>query len=171
MQVTDTDAWMGFARSQVGLHETGDNRGTVVQKFIIMGKCGRLGDPWCAIFTDAALEQAGIRSPRSPSSQSFRHDPNFVKIDKPIYGCIAVFWRQSPNAGIGHTGFVTGITWDRVKVLGGNEDDAVRDQWYAKNKSNWGLVGFYMPKGVPLVAKHALDTGMAVAQAGATKVT
>lgn len=170
MTVTDTDAWMSFARSKIGQHETGNNRGAFVAEMIRLGKCGRLGDPWCAIFNCAALEQAGVRSPRSASSQSFRHDPNFVKIDKPIYGCIVVFWRGTPSAGIGHTGFVTGVTADKVKVLGGNEDDAVRDQWYAKQKSNWGLVGYYMPKGVPLVAKRELDTGNKIAASGTGKV-
>jgi uncharacterized protein (TIGR02594 family) len=143
--------WVADGLQDLGFHETGDNRG--IEKFIAQGKCGGIGDPWCAIWANAKLEQSGIRGTRSPSSQSFRQDPNFVKLDGPALGAIAVYWRGSPDSGLGHVGFYMGETPTQILTLGGNESDAVRVQFEPKAK----LRGYWWPKSVPLPAGGVIE--------------
>jgi hypothetical protein len=94
--------WVTAGLQDLGFHETGDNQG--IESFIAQAKCGSVGDPWCAIWVNAKFEQSGIRGTRSASSQSFRHDPNFLQLDEPALGAIAVFWRGAPDSGLGHDG-------------------------------------------------------------------
>lgn len=135
-----------WAQAEIGKREQPENRGPVVQRYIDLGKCGTIGDPWCAIFVNAALESNGVPGSKSPSSQSFRTDQNFRKLEKPFLGCIAVFWRGSgPNSGIGHVGFYVGERGDNVWVLGGNEGDMVQIEAFPKSAARFGLVGYYYP--------------------------
>ncbi|MEA2832180.1 MAG: hypothetical protein QOG66_382 [Methylobacteriaceae bacterium] len=136
--------WVTEGLKDLGFHEIGNNQG--IEKFIAQAHCGHLGDPWCAIWTNAKLEQCGIRGTRSPSSQSFRHDANFVQLNGPALGAIAVYTRGAPGAGLGHVGFYMGETDTQVLTLGGNESDAVRQQFEGKHQ----LVGYFWPKKVPL---------------------
>jgi uncharacterized protein (TIGR02594 family) len=145
MPNTDTQPiWVTKGLKDLGFHETGKNRG--IEKFIEQAHCGRLGDAWCAIWTNAKLEQSGIRGTRSASSQSFRKDKNFVKLEKPALGAIAVYTRGKPKSGLGHVGFYMGETSNQVLTLGGNESDAVREQFEPKSR----LVGYFWPKSVDL---------------------
>jgi uncharacterized protein (TIGR02594 family) len=143
---TTEPPWLIEARKDLGFHETGDNRG--IEHFIKDAHAGQLGDPWCAIAMSAWLERAGVRSPRSASSQTFRHDANFVKLDGPALGAIAVYWRGRQGSGLGHVGIYLGETATQVLTLGGNESDAVRKQFEPKAR----LWGYWWPKSVPLPA-------------------
>ena len=136
--------WVAAGLKDVGFHEIGNNQG--IESFIAQAKCGHVGDPWCAIWANAKLEVSGIRGTRSPSSQSFRHDANFVELDGPALGAIAVYWRQSRDSGLGHVGFYMGETATEILTLGGNESDAVRVQFEPRAK----LFGYWWPKSVPL---------------------
>jgi uncharacterized protein (TIGR02594 family) len=142
--------WMKWAWNEIGTREIPPNRGPAVARYIKLGKCGTLGDPWCAIFANAALESTNFRGTRSPSSQSFRHDDNFVPLKGPALGAIAVFWRISHQSGLGHVGFYSGERDDFVWTLGGNENDMVEIEFLAKEASNFGLIGYWWPKSVPL---------------------
>jgi uncharacterized protein (TIGR02594 family) len=137
-------SWVTAGLEDLGFHEVGDNQG--IELFIAQAKCGNPGDPWCAIWANAKLEQRGIRGTRSASSQSFRDDPNFVELDRPALGAIAVYWRGSPDSGLGHVGFYMGETATQILTLGGNESDAVRKQFEPKSK----LRGYWWPRSVPL---------------------
>jgi uncharacterized protein (TIGR02594 family) len=129
--------WVINGLKDEGFHETGNNRG--IEKFIEQGKCGKLGDPWCAIWVNAKLEQSGVTGRRSASSQSFRKNKNFIKLDGPALGAIAVYWRKSQKYGLGHVGFYMGETKTQVLTLGGNESDAVRQQ-FEQTSFVWLLV-------------------------------
>lgn len=135
--------WFTNGLLDLGFHEKGDNQG--IEKFIVQAHCGHAGDPWCAIWVNAKLEQSGIRGTRSASSQSFRNDPGFMKMAVPVLGAIVVFWRNSPHSGLGHVGMYCGETKTQILTLGGNESDAVRKQFEPKAK----LVGYYWPKTGP----------------------
>lgn len=141
--MTDAPSWYEAGLKDLGFHETGNNRG--IEKFIAQAQCGQIGDPWCAIWVNAKLEQVGIHGTRSPSSQSFRNDMRFVKLAGPAIGAIVVFWRQSPGSGLGHVGFYAGETREQILTLGGNESDAVRKQFEPKAK----LRGYYWPATQP----------------------
>ena len=136
--------WVTNGLKDLGFHETKNNRG--IEKFIAQAHCGKLGDPWCAIWTNAKLEQSGIPGTRSASSQSFRTNKKFVKLAKPALGAIAVYTRGKPNSGLGHVGFYMGETSTQVLTLGGNESNAVRKQFEPKSR----LVGYFWPKSVEL---------------------
>lgn len=136
--------WLAEAKKDLGWHEIADNRG--ISYFIKDAHAGNERDPWCAIAACAWLERAGIRSPRSASSQAFVHHPDFVRISKPALGAIVVYWRQSPHSGLGHVGFYLGETKTQILTRGGNESDAVRDQFESARQ----LVGYYWPRAVAL---------------------
>lgn len=138
--------WLTEGIKDLGFHETGENQG--IEHFIKDAHAGQLGDPWCAIAMNAWLERAGIHGTRSASSQSFRHDANFVKLDGPALGAIAVYWRGSKGSGLGHVGMYVGETATQVLTLGGNESDAVRKQFEPKSR----LLGYWWPKSEPLPA-------------------
>jgi uncharacterized protein (TIGR02594 family) len=142
--------WVTNGLKDLGFHETGKNRG--IEKFIDQAHCGKLGDPWCAIWVNAKLEQSDIPGSRSPSSQSFRTNKNFVKLSKPAFGALAVYTRGKPNSGLGHVGFYMGETNSQVLTLGGNESDAVREQFEPKTR----LVGCFWPKSVDLPKGRAI---------------
>ena len=145
-------AWLQAAWKEIGIHEVGDNQGPNVLRYIALAHTGEEGEPWCAIFANAMLESCGIRGTRSPSSQSFRHDENFVSLTGPALGAIAVFYRGGRQSGLGHVGFYCGERAGYVWMLGGNESDMVQVEMLAKAAGSFGLVGYFWPKSVPLPA-------------------
>ena len=162
--------WFLWALKELGVHEVGDNRGPDIRRYIKLARAGAEGDPWCAIFCNAALEASGVTGSRSASSQSFRNDPHFVHLGSPTLGAICVFWRGSQHSGLGHVGFYRGERDGYVWVLGGNEGDMAQIEAFPKQSSSFGLVGYWWPKGYPLPS-----TGIVAMSASApshtTKVT
>jgi uncharacterized protein (TIGR02594 family) len=140
--------WFQWALHEIGFHETGNNQG--IERYIGLAHCGSLGDPWCAIFCNAALESSGIPGTRSASSQSPRHHPEFVQLSGPALGAIVVFWRGAQDSGLGHVGFYRGEDASRVWTLGGNENDMVQIEPLPKSSQTFGLIGYWWPKSVPL---------------------
>lgn len=161
--------WYVWAEKEIGQHEEPGNRGPTVRRYIATGKCGHEGDPWCAIFANAALEATGFKGTRSPGSQTFRHSPDFVELKGPALGAIVVFWRISRRSGLGHVGFYDSETPGYVNTLGGNEQDAVRKELMVKAGNSFGLIGYWWPKAAPLPIIGAIaHTG--VAKVGTGKV-
>jgi uncharacterized protein (TIGR02594 family) len=142
--------WNRLARTQIGIHEVGDNSGPDVARYITGAHAGSLGQPWCAIFANWALESCGIKGSDSASSQSFRTGPNFVKLNGPAFGAIVVFWRSPRAQGVGHVGFYQKETSTHIFTLGGNEGDMVKEEWLPKSASSFGVEGYYWPKVVDL---------------------
>lgn len=137
--------WMRWAAKEVGFHETGTNRN--IGRYTGPAKCGSEGDPWCAIFVNAALESNNVRGTRSAMARSFERDDNFVRLDGPAYGAITTMWRGSPGSGLGHVFFYAGhLDNTRVLALGGNQSDQVCRQAEPVNR----VVGYWWPKSVPL---------------------
>jgi uncharacterized protein (TIGR02594 family) len=160
--------WFTWAQHEIGFHESPGNTG--IQKYIDLAHCGAEGDPWCAIFANAALEASGVPGTRSASSQSFRTHPSFVKLDAPSRGAIVVYWRGTgPNSGIGHVGFYDGEDATHVRTLGGNENDQVLDEDLPKSSATFGLVGYWWPKGVALPGAAPVAMAPKVAAASAVQ--
>lgn len=163
--------WLVAARKEIGKREQPENKGPVVQHYIDLAKCGEQGDPWCAIFCCAMLESVGIKGTRSPSSQSFRHSPDFVELPGPALGAIVVYWRGSKGSGLGHVGFYEGEdSRGYINTLGGNENDQVMKEYLNPHSAHFGLVGYYWPKSVPLPADGKL-VAQAAGVLGSGKVT
>jgi uncharacterized protein (TIGR02594 family) len=115
------------------------------------------------------LEVSNVKGTRSPWSQSFAHNSAFQKIDNPMLGCIAVFWRGSLLSHLGHVGFVAGISADSqlLYVLGGNEGNSVEIETLPIKSNTFGLVGYYMPAGWTTTDAAPVMTGGTIS----TKVT
>jgi uncharacterized protein (TIGR02594 family) len=178
--MTDTTAatsgpppWMPIAERELGLTETPGPRSTprILELRRIAG-CPLTGDDgavaWCKIFVNAVLVLAGIPIVRDWMARSVERDPNFLRLPGPAYGAIVSFWRISRASGLGHTGFYVGETATRIRVLGGNQSDAVRLSFFLRRSPTFGLVGYYWPKSLPLPNTAAIrvdDTGEPVASA------
>ena len=79
--------------------------------------------PWCGSFMGYAFAEAGVgrKIPRNFFRASEWGNAG-TKLDKPAYGCVAVFSR----AGGGHVGIVVGVTKSgMLKILGGNQGNSV----------------------------------------------
>lgn len=137
--------WFKWALQEIGTRELPDNRGPAVRRYISLAHAGQEGDPWCAIFANAALEACNLPGSRSASSQSFRNDRHFVPLVGPALGAIAVFWRGKKGSGLGHVGFYRGEHDGYVWVLGGNEGDMVQIEALPKTSKSMGLIGYWWP--------------------------
>ncbi len=142
--------WYVAALHELGTRERGDNAGPDVARYIAGAHCGEIGEPWCAIFANWALETTGNKGTRSPSSQSFARSPDFIQLGAPVLGCVVVYWRGTRHSGLGHVGFYRGERGPLVWTLGGNEGDMVQIEPFPKHGDTFGLVGYYWPKSVPV---------------------
>lgn len=156
--------WMGWAIHEAtdGIVEepNHDNRGPVIERYIKLAKCGHLGDPYCAVAVNAALEFNNIKGSRSAAARSFEwNTDDFVKLTGPAYGAITVFWRGSHKSGTGHVGFYVGETENHVYTLGANQHDDFNQSPFPKDGISFGLVGHYWPKTIklPLIQRIKLS--------------
>ncbi len=94
---------------------------------------------WCAAFSCAMLERAGVASPKTLSARDFMRWGK--KLDAPRQGCICVFSRGDPRRWQGHVGFFLEEKGDRIRILGGNQSDAVSAMWIPKSR----LLGYRWP--------------------------
>lgn len=95
--------------------------------------------PWCAAFACAMLERAGFNSPKTLAARQFLRWGKPLKNGKP--GAICVFSRGSPRGWQGHVAFYLEETATYIRVLGGNQRDAVSAAWYPKSR----LLGYRWP--------------------------
>lgn len=142
-----TPKWLTLARSQLGIKEVpgvGASRSNpkIDQYFREVGFPGMYDDTsWCAAFVSAMLKRSGY--PVLPNLTARSGRSYGTKLSKPKIGCIVVFWRESPNSWKGHIGFVTGInhTTKTLKVLGGNQSNAVTEQTFPMSR----VLGYRWP--------------------------
>lgn len=95
--------------------------------------------PWCALFVNACLDEAGIKGTNSLAARSFQE---WGQPCGPMIGAVLVFQRL----GGGHVGFYVGETAEWYRVRGGNQGNKVSDTWIAKGR----LIGMRWPTAVPL---------------------
>jgi uncharacterized protein (TIGR02594 family) len=136
--------WFTLARGYMGFHEIGNNRG--IEHFIDDSHTGSLGDPWCAIFANACLEEAGVPGTRSAMARSFEKHKNFVKLAGPALGAISTYWRGSKSSGSGHVNFYAGTDAKGHIGIGGNQSDQVSAAYMDMTRHT----GFWWPASVPL---------------------
>ncbi len=94
--------------------------------------------PWCSAFANWCIERAGYEGTDSAWARSWASWGK--NLPTPRRGCIVVFTRP-PNPAEGHVGFYFGETSTQIKVLGGNQSDAVNVKGYAKSR----LIGYRIP--------------------------
>ncbi len=119
--------WLRLARLELGVRETPGLKSTTrILQYREHGKKRPwVGDesPWCADFVNFCLENAGIRSTRSARAADYA---TYGRETYPEPGCIAVFGKADPDAGgSGHVAFLLGVDGSDLRVLGGNQANAV----------------------------------------------
>ena len=126
-----------IAGQKLGMNERDQN--AALQEFMRNG--GQNLDPavtaWCAAFVNASLAQAGLEGTGKLNARSFMDWGQAT--EQPNRGDLAVFSRGDPNGWQGHVGFFDGYGDDgRIRVLGGNQSDAVSKAYYDPSR----LLGF-----------------------------
>lgn len=112
---------------------------------------------WCASFVNYCLMMAGYPMLKNKArAKSFSVDASFVKVDKPIYGAIAVFGRT----GGGHVAFVYGREKgsDKIIVVGGNQGDMIT---FVARSATQGLIGYYVPLSYKSYAGQEINNELA----------
>jgi uncharacterized protein (TIGR02594 family) len=94
---------------------------------------------WCAAYVGAMLTRAGYPNTGSLAARSYLSYGR--KIAAPEPGCIVVFWRGSPTSWQGHVGFYVRHDGTHIRVLGGNQNNAVTEASYPKSQ----ILGYRMP--------------------------
>ena len=92
---------------------------------------------WCAGFVNYCLENAGFVGNEHPGARSvfWNRMNQFVRLDQPAYGAIAVL-RDAPfddadwDTGTGHVGFIVDSDSDGLLLLGGNQSNTVKRSYY-----------------------------------------
>lgn len=100
--------------------------------------------PWCAVFVNWALAQAGIAGTRNAMARSFAHSRAFKQLPEPRIGCIVVMWRgQQDDGESGHVGFYAGAGQGRYfNMLGGNQSDMVKVAKFHDSR----VIGYFWPR-------------------------
>ena len=85
---------------------------------------------WCSSFVNWSLAAVGIARTGSALARSWQDWG--TPIDIPVPGCIAVLWREEPTSWKGHVGFYLREDEQFVYLLGGNQLEQVRENFYPK---------------------------------------
>jgi len=94
---------------------------------------------WCSAFLCYVFEKNYIKSTKSAAARSWMKWGK--PLDKPVLGCVVVFWRDNPDSWKGHVGLYCSEENGKIKVLGGNQSDKVCIKSYSKDK----VLGYRWP--------------------------
>lgn len=134
----DTPPWLKLAYEQMGTREAAGaaNSPAVLGYFTDAAHPEIRQDsvPWCAAFVGAMLKRAGLKPSGSLMARSYLEwgEP----LDAPRIGCVVVLKRGVAPSG--HVGFYVGGS---VKILGGNQGDAVSIATFRRDS----VLGFRWP--------------------------
>lgn len=126
--------WVAEARKHIGVKEfkgKNDNNPIIVGWLKAMGhytgeaRAWWADDdtPWCGLFTGVCLGETDRYVVKEwYRAKAWADTTHMTKLDKPAYGCLAIFTRK----GGGHVGFVVGKDQKgNLMILGGNQGDKV----------------------------------------------
>ncbi|HVF30644.1 MAG TPA: TIGR02594 family protein [Pyrinomonadaceae bacterium] len=139
---TEEFPWMPIASAEQGVKEfpgSGDNPRIVLylQSTNLPASLASEDEThWCSAFVNWCVEHSGFEGTDSAWAKSWATWGK--KLTTPRRGCIAVFKR---GVSSGHVAFYVGETSTHVKILGGNQSDAVTITKYPKSK----LISYRVP--------------------------
>ena len=144
-----------IARRDIGVREIKGPRhhSRITQMLAKLGAWWRDDEtPWCGVALAAWLQQAGHPIPKHYYRALAWADYG-DGLRWPGQGAIAVLTRK----GGGHVGLVTGRTPNghHVRLLGGNQNDAVNEQWFPATR----VTAYRLPSGVQFVAPVTAPLG------------
>jgi hypothetical protein len=121
-------AALGWARSKIGFKETGTNSGGLAS--YLNQRFGMSNQPWCAMFTSAAVTKGGApTSARTASVAEVRrqaeqgsggYQRGFVSAKQAKAGDLILF-------GNDHIGMVQSVSHGRINYVGGNQSNGVTE--------------------------------------------
>jgi uncharacterized protein (TIGR02594 family) len=125
--------WLDWAKGEIGVHETpgpaATERITYYDSFTAL-KATSDEIAWCSAFGCAAMENCGIRSPRSAHARDWFKWGTHLSV--PQIGCVAILNRGgSPDPNVidspGHVTLVYSLPVEGIfEGLGGNQGDQVK---------------------------------------------
>lgn len=126
--------YLTIARRDIGVREIkGPKHHTrITQMLARLGAWWRDDEtPWCGVALAAWMQEAGYPIPKHYYRALAWADYG-VSCRGPRQGAIAVLTRK----GGGHVGLVTGVTPNglHVRLLGGNQNDAVNEAWFTRER-------------------------------------
>lgn len=136
--------WMAIARSKLGIHEIPGRRANafIVEclKSTSIGQPDNLSDetPWCSAFANRVMQLSGHEGTNSAWARSWLDWGREPTDDEFGAGVIVVLER---GAHSGHVGFLEDWDDDRVKLLGGNQGNAVSVAWFPMSR----VLGWRIP--------------------------
>lgn len=142
--------WYARAKGELGTTEVQGNlhnnsrildyhRSTTLSKKL----AGRDETPWCSSFVNWCVEGGGLKGTDSAMARSWLKWGK--KLETPQEGCVVIFARPSAGPKSGHVGFFVKETAQRIRVLGGNQSNQVKESYFGKDD----LLGYRWPKGKP----------------------
>lgn len=145
--ILNEPSYLTAARRDIGLREIKGPKhaGRIVQMLARLGAWWRDDEtPWCGVAVASWLSETGHPIPKHYYRALAWADYGAPQLG-PLHGAIAVLSRK----GGGHVGLVTGITRDgkHVRLLGGNQNDAVNEAWFPASR----VTAYRLPVGVPLI--------------------
>ena len=136
--------WMAIARKKLGIHEI---PGPGADAFIVeclesttIGRPDNKSDetPWCSAFTNRIMELAGYEGTGSAWARSWL-DWGREPADAEFGAGVVVVLARGSNSG--HVGFLEDWEDGRVKLLGGNQGNAVSEAWFPMSR----VLGYRVP--------------------------
>jgi uncharacterized protein (TIGR02594 family) len=135
--------WIAAAQSMKGLREVagpGNNPDiiTMAKDLDILYRSDDI--PWCGLFVAHAIASTLPEEVLPSNPLGARSWERFGESTAPRAGAVMVFWRESPESGLGHVGFYVGENKDEYIILGGNQSNIVREASYPKSqflKARW----------------------------------
>ena len=131
--------WINIAEKEIGQKEmSGASHNKRILEYHAATSLSATTDevPWCASFVSWCLEKSGTVSAKTAWARSYLNWGK--KIEKPVYGCVAVFKRGKDS---GHVAFFVKEITLTITVLGGNQDNKVCESDYLKTN----LLGYRLP--------------------------
>jgi uncharacterized protein (TIGR02594 family) len=89
---------------------------------------------WCGLFVAHCVGATLPDEPLPANPLGARNWAKFGAASQAAPGAILVFWRKSPQSGLGHVGFYHGEDAATYHVLGGNQGDSVSIAKVARNR-------------------------------------
>ena len=144
-KIQDRNDWMDIARREIGQKEIrGRSHNPRIIQYHKSTSLRASTDevPWCSSFVNWVVTRAGYKGTNSAAARSWLKWGHRISGPKP--GCIVVFWRGKKDGWSGHVGFVTDVdlSRDKIRVLGGNQADMVKESWYSTDK----VLGYRWPE-------------------------
>jgi uncharacterized protein (TIGR02594 family) len=127
----DAPAWLSLAFAERGVRPfgAGESNPRIVEYNAHTNLAGYDDKiSWCSSFLNWCLVNTGHRGTGSALARSWLEWGR--AIEAPVYGCIAVLFRDDPDSWKGHVGFYLRHDAEAIYLFGGNQLGEVREKAY-----------------------------------------